>query len=59
MSGLKILLINAEKASGPMEMPSNSLPNSDCWFPMTNCVKRRDCSSSDIWFHALFISAVV
>ena len=28
MSGLKILLINAEKASGPMEMPSNSLPNS-------------------------------
>ena len=47
-SGRKNLLINAEKATGPKEIPYKSLSNSYCWFPITNCVIRRDCSSSSI-----------
>ena len=30
ISGLKVLLINAEKAAGPMDMPQNNLLNSYC-----------------------------
>ena len=48
ISGQKILLIKAEKAAVPMEIPYNNLLNSYCWFPITNCVNRRDCSSSGI-----------
>ena len=44
----KVLLMNAENAAGPIEIPWRSLINSYCWFPMTNCVKRHDCSSSGI-----------
>ena len=46
MSGLKILLMNAEKAAGPMDIPWNNLLNSYCSFPITSCVNRRDFSSS-------------
>ena len=35
-----------------------NLLNSYCWFPITNCVNRLDCSNG-IWLYALFISAVV
>ena len=59
LSGRKILLINAENAAVPMEIPWKSLINWFCWFPITNGVKSRDCSSSGIWLYALFMSAVV
>ena len=58
ISGLKILLIKAEKAAGPMDIQENNLLNSYCWLPITNCVTPRDCSSNGIWLYALFISAV-
>ena len=59
LSGGKIFFINAENAAGAMEIPWKCLLNSFCWFPLTNCVKRPDCSSSGIWLYALFMSAVV
>ena len=46
MIGRKILLMSAENAAGPMEIPFKSPINSSCWFPMKNCAKGRDCSSS-------------
>ena len=41
LSGQKNLLINAENAAGPMEVPQKSRIK-------TNCVKRLDCSSNGI-----------
>ena len=38
---------------------SYGLLNSYCWFPITNFVKHRDCSTSGFSLYALFRSAVV
>ena len=48
ISGLRLLLINDEKAAGLMDKPYNNLLISYCWFPITNCVSRRDCSFNGI-----------
>ena len=59
VSGRTTLLIKAEKAAGPMEIPQKSLFKVYCWFPITKCVKCRDCSSSGSWLCGMFILAVV
>ena len=51
--------MKAEKAAGLMDIPLNGLFKSHRWFPITSCVRRRDCLCNDIWLYALFILAVV